>query len=488
MATFMRTCLLDPAQGYYASANADGTEQSRDVLGARGDFITSPEISQVFGELLAVYFISRWQGVAQPERTRLVEFGPGKGTLLADMLRIFGRFQFLHTLKSIHLVETSEGLMRLQLKAIEEALAPLGKHIANPDAPNDKDDPNAIRVEYFPTAESVPITANEWTMAVAHEFFDALPIHIFEKTTNGFKEVLVDLKRNPAASGSSSSAATTEEKRGQSGVTTIKVSDLRARRAEQAAGKTEGGAAASPPSLAAFQYVLSPTETPWTKLLASSNPRFRSLQPGQRVEVSPESWATARRIGELVSGRKAGIPADASKNLGRTEEQAEAIEKERVQGKTAGGCALIIDYGDEKAFGGSFRAFKAHNIVNPLENAGKADLTANVDFSYLKNALATTDARALGPMFQSHFLTSMGVTPRVQALVNNQTDQQRKNVIESSAKRLIDPVGMGGQYKVMGVESGGRVASSGSGEPLSEEDKVYPFDYEQELRKGGESK
>lgn len=85
----MRTALLDPSQGYYASANAD--DQGRDVLGARGDFITSPEISQVFGELLAVYFVARWQAVGSPDQMRLVEFGPGKGTLLADMIRVSQR-------------------------------------------------------------------------------------------------------------------------------------------------------------------------------------------------------------------------------------------------------------------------------------------------------------------------------------------------------------------------------------------------------------
>lgn len=95
VATYMRTCLLDPLQGYYASANAqtealqDGLPPSaRDVLGARGDFITSPEISQVFGELLAIFFVARWQSVRPNGATRLVELGPGRGTLLADMIRV----------------------------------------------------------------------------------------------------------------------------------------------------------------------------------------------------------------------------------------------------------------------------------------------------------------------------------------------------------------------------------------------------------------
>lgn len=111
----MRTCLLDPLQGYYASANSSGpgavSEPGREVLGAQGDFITSPEISQVFGEvsiedrsephprscadkvfrflqLLAVYFVARWQACGSPDSLRLVELGPGKGTLLADMIRV----------------------------------------------------------------------------------------------------------------------------------------------------------------------------------------------------------------------------------------------------------------------------------------------------------------------------------------------------------------------------------------------------------------
>lgn len=85
----MTTALLDPAYGYYSSSK-DGKQDGsgRDVLGSRGDFITSPEISQVFGELLAIYFVSRWQANEMPNKVRLVELGPGRGTLLSDMVRV----------------------------------------------------------------------------------------------------------------------------------------------------------------------------------------------------------------------------------------------------------------------------------------------------------------------------------------------------------------------------------------------------------------
>lgn len=81
----MRQCLTSPEGGYYTS----GEVEQSDIFGRKGDFITSPEISQVFGELLAVWTVTEW--MAQGERSngvQLIEVGPGKGTLMADMLRV----------------------------------------------------------------------------------------------------------------------------------------------------------------------------------------------------------------------------------------------------------------------------------------------------------------------------------------------------------------------------------------------------------------
>lgn len=454
VSTFMRTCLLDPEQGYYASANASSSsseQAGRDVLGARGDFITSPEISQVFGELLAIFFIARWQTVMPEGETRLVELGPGRGTLLADMIRTFGRFSaFFNTIKSIHLVETSPGLMALQHDAIESALTQAGKKIVPADQEILAAD--EVRLEWFPIAESVPVQHDTWSMVVAHEFFDALPTHIFERSSDGFREVLVDVER---------------AKTGQSGITVLKPGGL------------TGAKPTAESAEAKFRYVLSSSPTPWSVLLAARNPRFQVLQPGQRVEVSPEAWATARKMGELVSGRK----AKAGKPEKESDEQRikrERDESERLQIPSKGGAGLVIDYGDEKAFGGSFRAFKSHKIVNPLDAPGTADLTCNVDFSYLKNALAMTDARSLGPMFQSHFLQALGIEQRVEALVKNAKDTERGKEIDQAAKRLVDPNGMGAQYKVMGIcseaQTGGTSVEQESVTSDQNKASCYPFE------------
>jgi SAM-dependent MidA family methyltransferase len=332
VSTFMRTCLLDPALGYYGSANAPSPDasSSRQVLGARGDFITSPEISQVFGELLAVFFIAKWQASELCKTTRLIELGPGRGTLLADMLRTFSRFDaFFQTIKEIHLVETSPGLMAMQHDAIRDALAKAGKKIVGADQEILQFD--EIRVEWFPLIDGVPIKDDTWSMVVAHEFFDALPTHIFERTGDGFREVLVDVERS-------------DQRRG--GITVLKPADIALARSSRSDAP---GTSTGPPK---FRYVLSSSPTPWSTLLAARNPRFQVLQPGQRVEISPEAWAAARRVAELVAGRAArGVEGQEKKD----EKASQAKEAERLKQGSKGGAGLIIDYGDDKAFGASFR-------------------------------------------------------------------------------------------------------------------------------------
>lgn len=108
---YMSYCLGHPTLGYYARMR---NHAASTVLGKQGDFITSPEISQVFGEvsctsllplslrsiafkLIAIWFIAQWQAQGSPKHTRMIEIGPGKGTLMSDMLRVsFLSFAVLH--------------------------------------------------------------------------------------------------------------------------------------------------------------------------------------------------------------------------------------------------------------------------------------------------------------------------------------------------------------------------------------------------------
>ncbi|WFD30883.1 hypothetical protein MSPP1_001907 [Malassezia sp. CBS 17886] len=427
---YMQACLLNPDYGYYAGRHSP---EGKGILGATGDFITSPEISQVFGELLAVFFVSRWQAAGQPGRLRIVELGPGRGTLLSDMVRTFAAFpEMLAGLRSVELVEASPVLMAQQEAALRDTLARFGKTVVPADRAVEELGADEIRIEWFPTYNQVPVDPSSWTIVVAHEFFDALPIHIFEKKFEGWREVLVDVADNASP------------------VTVLRASDL---------GKPTS--ASADPSL---RFVLSSSATPWAQLLVANSERFRQVLPGQRVEVSPMSWALARRVGEWVSGYE-------SPRIGRDGQPLSATPTEATgrEQPSLGGCGLIIDYGGAQFFSDSFRAFREHRLVDPLVNPGLSDLTVNVDFAYLQQAIGSTDAVCHGPITQAEFLTGLGINVRVHKLIDGKEDE-RADAIKKAAARLVDQTSMGSQYKALCVTATG---APHAGAQAMEE--VYPF-------------
>jgi SAM-dependent MidA family methyltransferase len=149
----MARVLGDPLHGYYIT---------RDPLGAAGDFTTAPEISQMFGELIGAWAADLWQRAGAPP-ARLVELGPGRGTLMADLLRATVRVPGFAGLP-VHFVETSP-----VLRACQAARVPHARwHDALADVPDDR-----------------PL------LLVANEFFDALPVRQFVRTQSGWRERVV---------------------------------------------------------------------------------------------------------------------------------------------------------------------------------------------------------------------------------------------------------------------------------------------------------
>src|ERR1051326_402205 len=160
VATFMGLSLGHPVHGY---------STTRDPFGRAGDFITAPEISQMFGELIGLWAAAVWQAMGAPARVALVELGPGRGTLMADALRAARVVEAFVTGLHVHLVDTSPVLARRQ----QETLAPFDVPLA-----------------WHRDATSVP---DGPMIVIANEFFDALPVHQAVKTTTGWHERMVGI-------------------------------------------------------------------------------------------------------------------------------------------------------------------------------------------------------------------------------------------------------------------------------------------------------
>ncbi|MGQ2936853.1 MAG: SAM-dependent methyltransferase, partial [Sphingopyxis sp.] len=123
---YMALCLFDPKDGYYTT---------REPFGAKGDFTTAPEISQMFGELVAVWLASAWQASGAPQDAILTEIGPGRGTLMRDMLRTLARIAPDLT-RHVALVETSPRLVEVQKETLGATSATWHRDIGEvPGAP-----------------------------------------------------------------------------------------------------------------------------------------------------------------------------------------------------------------------------------------------------------------------------------------------------------------------------------------------------------------
>lgn len=141
---YMALCLGHPVHGYY---------MNRDPFGIEGDFITAPEISQMFGELIGVWCIATYESLGAPEHFNLVELGPGRGTLMADLLRAAAKAPGFGKRARLHLVETSPVLRRIQRERLGD---------------------RPVWHDTFTSIPAVPM------ILIANEFFDALPTRQFE--------------------------------------------------------------------------------------------------------------------------------------------------------------------------------------------------------------------------------------------------------------------------------------------------------------------
>jgi NADH dehydrogenase [ubiquinone] 1 alpha subcomplex assembly factor 7 len=171
---YMGLCLGHPGHGYY---------MTRDPFGAQGDFTTAPEISQMFGEMVGLWAASVWQAMGAPAALRLIELGPGRGTLMADMLRAAKVVPGFRAALEVHLVETSPVLREVQARTLAGKAEPVWH-------------------------DTIAGALDGAAIVIANEFLDALPLDQFVRTPQGWRERLVGLdERDELAFGLSASDA-----------------------------------------------------------------------------------------------------------------------------------------------------------------------------------------------------------------------------------------------------------------------------------------
>jgi NADH dehydrogenase [ubiquinone] 1 alpha subcomplex assembly factor 7 len=438
VADFMRQALTHGAHGYYTNptqtpveddddddvfddaADSTLTAPSNFIIGKKGDFVTAPEVSQVFGECLAIWFITQHVVLGSPNKTQIVEVGPGKGTLIQDVVRSL--CTSFHdkmgcAIAKIHLVEASHAMRDAQRQKLEALDLPHAEiRFASSDAETKSDDSvttqslandgkQVITVHWYSTfADFVLSTADDPmpTYVICQELVDALPVHVFEKTVDGWRERMVDVALAPDE---------------QEETATIENDSLPKEKHEK---KTR------------LRIVLSPNVSPACKTLLNVNPETGQMEGddspiGQVCEVCPEGILLMQDIAKVLQSN--------------------------------GGAALVVDYGQEGS-SDSLRGFSRHQQVNFLSRPGRVDITADVDFSALRHAVnhLVVDVQdeksvfAFGPITQGRFLASMGIVERVSSLIEdeNTTDDEAEDLY-TGLERLLSPEQMGERYKVMAI-------------------------------------
>ncbi|XP_055935414.1 protein arginine methyltransferase NDUFAF7, mitochondrial-like isoform X2 [Argiope bruennichi] len=325
VAEYMKEIGINPMSGYY---------MHRDVIGSSG-VITSPEISQLYGDIIAEWCLKEWIKAGKPKPWYIVEIGPNRGALSDELLRVFSQNNDAREVVSLHLVEVSPHLSQLQelklcgtVSVVKDVLeADDSRRHLHLHTNQDNDElmykhnitKHGVPVSWYRNLEDVP---QGFSCIIAYELFDAFPIH-----------------------------------------------------------------------------------------------KLQADETRTSLEVSPESGVLVQEI-------------------------AARIEKE-------GGYSLLIDYGHDGTKTDTFRAFRRHALHDPLSEPGTADLTADVDFSYLKK-MVKGKALTFGPVTQKEFLTNMDIKTKFEKILATVKPELHKDLI-ASYDMLLGPDHMGERFKFLGL-------------------------------------
>ena len=322
---FFRNVLYDKKFGYYTSQMP---------FGKNGDFITSPKISSIFSEIIAIWIVSSWKTFGKPKNFNIVELGPGDGSLANILLKSFKKFPEFNSIKNMFLLEKSIFLRKVQKKKILDKDV---KWINNLD-----------RIKKGPV------------VFFGNEFFDAIPIKQFKKIKNNIFEKYFSLEKNK------------------------NIKEIFTR--------------ASPASV---------------KIIKS----YKSLKNLKFIEFPQFGLQELKKINKKIS--------------------------------KLGGCILMIDYGYLKPNNqNTLQSVMKHKKNRLLDNLGKADITAHVNFALLSEFFKKDGLKVKNVITQKQFLEKMGILERAQIMSNKMKFREQSDFY-LRLKRLLGSNYMGDLFKVI---------------------------------------
>jgi len=322
---FFKNVLYDNKFGYY---------NSKLPFGVKGDFITSPIISSLFSEIIAIWIISSWELFGKPKNFSIIELGPGDGSLTNTLLRSFKNFPEFNSIKKIFLYEESAYLKNLQKKNIS--------------------DKSIKWVKNFNEIKKGPV------IFFGNEFLDAIPIKQFKKINNSFfeKNYTIDKRNN-------------------------------------------------------IHEIFKKASLNDVKIIKS----YKSLNKLKFIEFPKFGLQELKKITKKISKLK--------------------------------GCILIIDYGFLKSNNqNTLQSVMNHAKNDVLNNLGKADITAHVNFNLLNEFFLKEGLQTKRTITQKQFLENMGIIERAKIISKKMKFTDQSNLY-LRMKRLLSPRYMGNLFKVI---------------------------------------
>lgn len=450
----MRQCLTSELGGYYTRTPTAGEDQ----FGTKGDFVTSPEISQIFGELIGIWLYAEWLAQGRKEKVQIIEVGPGRGTLMDDVLRTLSSFKRMtKSIEAIYLVEASPHLQKQQamrLAGTEELekseVGWKAKCKYFPDlniqwcedirfVPKGMSNPFSKRsthTDIKPEETSTPFI-------LAHEFFDALPIHVFQNVAQSSVPKSSTImtptgpitpKHGPTAPGNQWHELVVSPTNPFASTSNLKPGEEK-------------------PD---FEMTISKSPTPHSLYLPKMSNRYKKLEKTTDaiIEISPESLSYISDFSTRIGGSEGA--ASRPPTPGNTPVKPVSTQEPAFKKPAPSGAALILDYGTLDTIpANTLRGIRHHQPVSPFAAPGLVDLSADVDFLALAEAAldASDGVEVHGPVDQSFFLATMGIKERAERLLKNAKDEETRKRLEIGWKRLVDrgPNGMGKLYKAMAI-------------------------------------